>query len=732
MTHASWRGAFAAIFITATAGAADIGQIVEKLSANDREQRRDAAYQLSVLGAQARPALPALLKALDDPDRQVWAYAVTTLGTFGPEAKDAIPKLLESLDSRTSRGFRPRDKTQYLYRSAYTLAQIGDAAKEPLLAALKSDDTGLRLGAAKAFGFMGTKAPEAVPGLIENLGHGDADLRAEAADALAYIGKAAIAPLISSIGWPDPKVRAGSARALGLMGPMAAEAAPLVLSKALEDSEVSVRAEALVASAKIGTPAEKVVPALIAATKAPEADLQRAALDALLLFRPPTAMVPALKALLSDEKYSARAARMLGRLGRSARDAVPTLLALAAKAPSSDASYVDAVVAIGSASVSAVLAEVEKVPAATVQDDHWSLKILGAIGGGAMTEVQKALDSKNASARVVGLRALAQIGPDARGIAARVTALTDDPDPSVRAAALASIVAIDGKVPQVFEPLEGGLADKVPGVRLAASTAAGALGAKARPLAGKVAVLLGDPSVDVQAAAARALGNIGGTGEWTEQLVAKLNDPKLQLVAIESLAKLQLPGVSAKLAALYPKADRTTKLAILAAVGGAGESALPVLESAAQDKDAELRAASLRAMAKNQPNLDTFVPAIVAALADSESIMRVAGANTIIELAPKSPEKFEAVIMPLSKFAQNDADRELALEALRSFRPRSLDAIAQALESPVVEVRLWAIERLGRMGRQARPVKDKLEVLLADQNDYLRRASRRALEQINR
>lgn len=732
MTPTRWCGAFAAMLIAATAGAADIGQIVEKLNANDREQRRDAAYQLSVLGAQARPALPALLKVLDDPDRQVWAYAVTTLGTFGPEAKDAIPKLLESFDSRSSRGFRPRDKTQYLYRSAYTLAQIGDAAKEPLLAALKSDDTGMRLGAAKAFGFMGPKAPEAIPGLIENLGHGDAELRAEAAEALSFIGKAAIAPLISSAGWPDAKVRAGSVRALGLMGPMAAEAAPSLLSKATEDTEVAVRAEALIASARIGTPVEKVVPALIAATKANEPEVQRAALDSVLLFRPPGAAIPALQSLLSDEKYAARAARMLGRAGRGARESVPTLLALAAKAPATETAYVDAIVSIGSAAVPAVLAEVAKAPAASVQDDHWSLKILGSIGGGALTELQKALDSKTASVRVIALRALAQIGSDARGSVARVSALTDDADPGVRAAALPAVVAIDGRVPQVFEPIEGGLADKVPSVRLAAATAAGSLGAKARPLAGKVATLLDDPGADVQAGAARALGNIGGAGEWTEKLVAKLNDEKLRLVAIEALAKLQVPGVGEKLAALYPSSDRTTKLAILAAVGGSGDAARPVLESAAQDKDAELRAASLKATAKNQPNLDTFIPTIIAALGDSESVMRVAGANTIIELAPKSPDKFEAVIMPLSKFAETEADRELALEALRSFRPRSLDAIVQALESPVVEVRLWAIERLGRMGRQARPVKDKLEVLLADQNDYLRRASRRALEQINR
>src|SRR5205085_4445048 len=113
-----------------------------------------------------------------------------------------------------------------------------------------------------------------------------------------------------------------------------------------------------------------------------------------------------------------------------------------------------------------------------------------------------------------------------------------------------------------------GLADKAPVVRLAATDAAAALGAKARPLSGKVAVLLNDPDKAVQTGAIRALGEIGGTGEWTDRLVAKLDDSALRLAVIEALAKLQIPSVGPKLVALYPDADRTTKLAILKAVGG--------------------------------------------------------------------------------------------------------------------------------------------------------------------
>ena len=728
----AWRGLVAATLLACTAGAADVGKYVEQLAAPDREVRREAAYQLSVLGKDATSAMPALIQALDDADRQVWAYAVVTLGKIGPDAKDAIPKLIEGLDSRTSRGMRPRDKSQTLYRSAHTLAQIGEAAKPALLASLKGDDTSLRTGAAKAIAFMGSKAPEAIPALIENLGHSDADLRNEVSEALAQIGKEAIPPIISSLGWPDWKIRAGSARALGAMGAPAASAANALLEKAAQDPEIKVRAEALVALPKIGVAPEKVAPLLMAAVKATEPELQRAALDTLLLLRPATAVVPSLVDMLKDDALAPRAARLLGRLGRGARPAMPALIAQAAKSPAMESPFVEAIIAIGSGAVPAVLDEASKVPPSALNSEHWTLQVLSAIGGAALPELQKALDSKSASARVAALRALAKVGSDGREAFDAVEKLAKDPEPAVRAGALPALVAIGGKPPQVLEPIEAGFSDKQSVVRLAAAQAASALGAKARPLAGKLAVLLNDADLSVQAGAIEALGEVGGGGEWTAQLVKRLDNPKLQLPAIEAITKLRLEGMVSKLTELYPKAEKSARLAILAAVGGSGEAAVPVLQAAAQDTDPVVRAAGLRATAKNQPNPEILVPLLVSALGDTASEIRGTAAECIHEMAAKQAEKFEPLIEPLAKMAANEAERSQALEALRAVRTRNLDLLARGLENPVVEVRVWAIERLGRMGGQAKPFRDKLQPLLADENEYVRRASRRAMEQIAR
>ena len=239
-----FRGFAAVIALCLTAGAADVGKWVEQLAASDREQRREAGYQLTLLGSQARPALPALIKALEDPDRQVWAYAVTAIANLGPEAAEAVPKLLEGLDSRKSRGFRPRDKAQILFRNAYALTQIGEAAKPELLASLKSDDTPLRIGATRALGAMGAKAADALPTLIDNLSHEDEDLRTETAEALATIGKPSVPLLVAALGNSEARVRASGARALGLLGSDAGPAGTALLERLGKEEDVQEEAVA--------------------------------------------------------------------------------------------------------------------------------------------------------------------------------------------------------------------------------------------------------------------------------------------------------------------------------------------------------------------------------------------------------------------------------------------------------------------------------------------------------
>jgi hypothetical protein len=63
----------------------------------DATNRYHAAHALGEMGPSVEGALPALIKALDDPHTTVRWEAVKALAKFGPAAKDAAPMLRRCL-----------------------------------------------------------------------------------------------------------------------------------------------------------------------------------------------------------------------------------------------------------------------------------------------------------------------------------------------------------------------------------------------------------------------------------------------------------------------------------------------------------------------------------------------------------------------------------------------------------------------------------------------------------
>jgi HEAT repeat protein len=62
------------------------------------QTRNAAAYEISGMGPAAAPAVPALIKALDDPEPTVRFPVLVALGEIGPAAKAAVPKLKQMMD----------------------------------------------------------------------------------------------------------------------------------------------------------------------------------------------------------------------------------------------------------------------------------------------------------------------------------------------------------------------------------------------------------------------------------------------------------------------------------------------------------------------------------------------------------------------------------------------------------------------------------------------------------
>ena len=69
--------------------APDIDRLAQDLSSDDVNERRDAAYELKQLGPRAKAAVPALTRALEDRDPQVWFESIQALARIGPEAAEA-------------------------------------------------------------------------------------------------------------------------------------------------------------------------------------------------------------------------------------------------------------------------------------------------------------------------------------------------------------------------------------------------------------------------------------------------------------------------------------------------------------------------------------------------------------------------------------------------------------------------------------------------------------------
>jgi len=220
----------------------------EALTDPDPGARFLAVDALRRLGTEAKPAVPALVRALDD--QMLFPLAADALAGAGPAAKPAIPRLVELLGDDSRRN-----------RAAEILGAIGPEAIPPLLEAIESEDLQVRDAAVYALGKAGQGSEEAVAALAALVKSDDPAARLLAFDALGSVGPTAVPALVELFGdraFPD---RCLAAMVLARMGEDAREAvAPLC--EALNEDDPQVQVAAARALAGIGAAAEAAVPAL--------------------------------------------------------------------------------------------------------------------------------------------------------------------------------------------------------------------------------------------------------------------------------------------------------------------------------------------------------------------------------------------------------------------------------------------------------------------------------------
>jgi hypothetical protein len=126
-------------------------------------------------------AVPALIQALKDSDKDVCRNAAEVLGKIG---KPAVPALIEAV----------KDSNEGVRRFAVVaLGEIGDASAIPaLIQALKDSKEDVRFYSVTALGKLGDAS--AVPALIQALKDSDKDVCRNAAEALKSMGDSTTLP----------------------------------------------------------------------------------------------------------------------------------------------------------------------------------------------------------------------------------------------------------------------------------------------------------------------------------------------------------------------------------------------------------------------------------------------------------------------------------------------------------------------------------------------------------
>ena len=213
-TKAEQRRAAEVLAAVARAGQ-DVGPLLEQGLADGSARRRwGAAYACSVMGATSPACLPILLEALGSDDGDVrWAAAAIIRSL--PGYQDVVPEL-RALAHAPS----PLQRKMALYCLRDLSAQ-GSGLDDELLAALRDDESAVRLAALSTVTVLAQDRRAAARAVMGRLDDADAGVRRAAAAALGRLGPAEpaiIEALQRARDGADPALTRAAARALVLLG----------------------------------------------------------------------------------------------------------------------------------------------------------------------------------------------------------------------------------------------------------------------------------------------------------------------------------------------------------------------------------------------------------------------------------------------------------------------------------------------------------------------------------
>ncbi len=311
------------------ASRAAVPPLSKALLSDSLPRRQRAALALGRMGAEAKPAIPALIEcARREPQEPAYGDALAAIGP------PAIQPLVDQIATKGT----PAEH-EWIFKA---LRGMGAPAVGPLTVALASPNPAVRAGAASAFTGMSISAPPTIKALVALVGDKEPTVRAAALRAVGGIRseQANVLPKVeAALADPSPQVRQAAAAALAAMGAVGKLGVDGLL-ELLKDPDVTTQRNTLQSIGGLGTGAAKAVPALIA--RLDQAETRVATITALgQIGEPAKPAVPKLIGLLENgpDEEKLAAARALTGIGSASAPALPVLYK-SLKAPNRDVQIV--------------------------------------------------------------------------------------------------------------------------------------------------------------------------------------------------------------------------------------------------------------------------------------------------------------------------------------------------------------------------------------------------------
>jgi HEAT repeat protein len=691
--------------------------LAARLTDKDAAARQRLAAVLGELGVEAKAAVPALIRLLNDESLLVRLSAAGATGRIEGRAQ-----LREGLFDNA---LKDGDVMVRRQASAAMLGLIHEPAAPALLAlALKDADAAVRRNAARCVGTMGTAAKPLLPDLGRLLLDADVDVCRDASQSLLGLGKdaePALSMILTGLRTRDVVVAANLEKALFRLD----KDAKLILVEAIEGADSGARAGAIAYCGRsIYLPARgrdvldamqtRMLAGTLKAIEDREVLVRRAACETLRSWsRSRKDVLAVLARAVKDSDGSVRQTAALALLDhdQTPADSLPALLEVLRKGPP---------LQLPGTANPGVLSDFLR--------GRFALESVGPGAKELVPELIKLLADRRAVIREASASILGVIGPEARAAVPALTRLLADATISVRNEGVVALGRIGAEaasaVPALADLLRQGKS------RSRVIQALGRMGPSASSASATIAALLTTGTSDLRCEAMMALAQIG---EGAVELAKMLRSPSVVERQTAAGALLALRAKTASV--LNPMRDalqvaRGEERVLLAgAVWLASKSnreALPILRESLRDEDVLVRQSAARVIGEIGQDAHVMISDLATRLNDADAQVRHAILHALGQLGPEAVPELVKVLADARVASRRDA-------ALALGQPGSHagDAVAvltkHLLEDEAEIVSRSCAGALGRIGAAGVP---GLVKGLGHESASIREASAAALGQV--